>query len=54
MERADKDLAFMLRYENDLFLDDVSLEDAERELGVKIVYVNNDGYEFVNAILGGD
>ena len=44
----------MLRYENDLFLDDVSLEDAERELGVKIVYVNNDGYEFVNAILGGD
>ncbi len=44
----------MLRYENDLFLDDVSLADAERELGVRIVYVNNDGYEFVEAILGGD
>ena len=44
----------MLRYENDLFLDDVSLADVERELKVKIVYVNNDGYEFVNAILGGD
>ena len=44
----------MLRYENDLFLDGVSLTDAERELGVKIVYVNNGGYEFVEAILGGD
>jgi len=41
----------MLRFENDLFLDDVSVEDVERELGVKLVWINNDGFDFVEAIL---
>ena len=42
----------MLRYENDLFLDGVSTDDVERELGVRLVWLNNDGYEFVDAVLG--
>lgn len=42
----------MLRAEGDLFLDNTSVEDAERELGVKIVTVPTDGYEFIKAILG--
>ena len=44
----------MLRYENDLFLDDVSLADVERELGVRVVYTDPDGYDFVSAILEGE
>lgn len=42
----------MLRAEGDLFLDNTSIEDAERVLGVKIVTVPTDGYEFIKAILG--
>ncbi|MBR5437859.1 MAG: DUF512 domain-containing protein [Clostridia bacterium] len=41
----------MLRSEGDIFLDDVSLEDAERELGVKITPVSCDGYELTDIIL---
>ncbi len=41
----------MLRAEGDLFLDSMSLEDAEKKLGVKIVPVPTDGYEFIKAIL---
>lgn len=41
----------MLRSEGDLFLDSISLSDAEKELGVKIVPVPTDGYEFIKAIL---
>lgn len=40
----------MLRFENDLFLDDVSVEDVERELNVELKYVNNDGFDFVEAV----
>ncbi len=40
----------MLRYENDLFLDDVSVDDVERELGVTLKYVNNDGFDLVEAV----
>ena len=42
----------MLRHENDRFLDDVTVEDLEKELNVKLVIVNNTGYDFVNAVLG--
>jgi putative radical SAM enzyme (TIGR03279 family) len=42
----------MLRSEGDLFLDDVSLTDAQNALGVEIVPVSNDGEEFVSAVLG--
>ena len=40
----------MLRFENDLFLDDVSTDDVERELNVELVAVNNNGADLVNAI----
>lgn len=42
----------MLRDGEDIFLDDVTLTEAENRLGRKIIPVNNDGYEFVEAILG--
>lgn len=41
----------MLRYENDLFLDDISIDSLSRELGVEIETVNNSGFEFVEALL---
>ena len=41
----------MLRFENDLFLDDVSTNDVERELNVELVAVNNNGADLVNAII---
>ena len=41
----------MLRWENDLFLDDISLEDVENALGVKIVYNDSDGYIFLKSLL---
>jgi NifB/MoaA-like Fe-S oxidoreductase len=40
----------MLRFERDLFLDDVSLSDLERELQVKVCVVDTDGYSFVSAL----
>lgn len=43
----------MLRFENDLFLDDVSTDDVERELGVTLVPVNNDGNDLVEAVIAG-
>lgn len=41
----------MLRFENDLFLDDISTDDVERELNVELVAVNNNGADLVNAII---
>ena len=41
----------MLRFENDLFLDDVSTLDVERELNVELVAVNNNGTDLVNAVI---
>lgn len=43
----------MLRFENDLFLDDVSTDDVERELGVTLVPVNNNGNDLVEAVISG-
>ena len=43
----------MLRFENDLFLDDVSTDDVERELGVTLVPVNNNGNDLVEAGIAG-
>lgn len=43
----------MLRFENDLFLDDVSTDDVERELGVTLVPVNNNGNDLVEAVIEG-
>lgn len=41
----------MLRFENDLFLDDVSTNDVECELKVELIAVNNNGADLVNAII---
>lgn len=44
--------ASMFRSESDIMLDDTSVEDIERELGVKVRICQNDGYELLNSILG--
>ena len=44
--------ANMLRQEEMDFLDDVTLEQAERELGVKIYPISQDGGELCDAVLG--
>ena len=46
--------ACMLRREGDLFLDDVSLQDVEAALKVPVRPVPNDGYAFLDAILGSE
>lgn len=41
----------MLRDEDNIFLDDTTVSDVERELNVTVVPVINDGYEFIEKIL---
>lgn len=40
----------MLRHGEDVFLDDVTLEDVKRELGVEVIPVNQDGFDLCDAI----
>lgn len=40
----------MLRHGQDVFLDDVTLDDVRRALGVEVAPVNQDGYELCDAI----
>lgn len=42
--------ASMLRHGGDMFLDDVTVKEAEAALGVPIVPIQNDGFELLNAI----
>ncbi len=42
----------MLRHGERVFLDDVSLDDVERELGVPVIPTAQDGYELLDAICG--
>ena len=42
----------MLRDDDDVFLDDVTVADVEKALNVKIEPVMNDGYEFIEKIIG--
>lgn len=42
----------MLRREGDIFLDDVSTQEAEQALAVKLTPVPNDGEALFRAILG--
>ncbi len=42
----------MLKADEDIFLDDITLNDAQKELGMKIVPVKNDGGCFLAALLG--
>ena len=44
--------ANMLRAGERVFLDDVSLDDVERELGVPVIPVAQDGYELLDAMCG--
>lgn len=44
----------MLRFENDLFLDDVSTDDVERELNIPLLAVNNNGEQLVKSIIERD
>ncbi|WHH59868.1 DUF512 domain-containing protein [Petroclostridium sp. X23] len=42
----------MLRSDRDVFLDDVSIYDVEQALGIKVVLVENNGFDFIDKILG--
>jgi len=42
----------MLRHENDMFLDDVTVCELEEKLKIKVVAIENDGYELIEEILG--
>lgn len=42
----------MLRDSTDVLLDDVTVKDIEKELNVKITAIENDGYEFLDTLLG--
>ena len=44
----------MLRSGERVFLDDVTLDDVERELGIPVIPVAQDGYELLDAMLGID
>lgn len=46
--------AVMLRHEGDIFLDDVSLNDLQEKLNIKVRVVKNDGYELLDAVTGSD
>lgn len=41
----------MLRYENDLFLDDTSVSDVEKKLNIKLTPVNNNGEELLLSVI---
>ena len=41
----------MLRHGENVFLDDISVDDVERELGVMVVPVENDGGQLLAAML---
>lgn len=42
----------MLRFENDLFLDDTSVDDVQNELNIKLTPVNNNGEQLLYAVIG--
>lgn len=42
----------MLRRDTEIFLDDLTVADIENKLNVKIIPVENDGFAFLDAILG--
>lgn len=42
----------MLRQNTDVFLDDVTVPELEKALGVRVRVTENDGYDFLDALLG--
>jgi putative radical SAM enzyme (TIGR03279 family) len=43
----------MLRHEKDKFLDDITVKELEKALGVQVCAVENDGAEFIKALIEG-
>ena len=41
----------MLRHDEDIFLDNITLEEVEKELNVKVVVNRNDGFDFLDTLL---
>lgn len=44
----------MLKADENIFLDDMTLEELEIKLGKKVIPLENDGAEFLNALINGD
>ena len=44
----------MLRYEGDLFLDNVSLDDVKRALGIRVDVTERGGEDLLTKIIGKD
>lgn len=42
----------MLRQQGDMFLDDITIDDLQKALNVKVTPVSVDGYEFIEALAG--
>lgn len=42
----------MLMTNSDIFLDDLTVSDVEKELNIKVRSTNNDGYELLDAVMG--
>ena len=42
--------AVMLRHQGDMFLDNVTVKDLQKALGVKVIVVDSDGYSFIEAL----
>ncbi|NLK70592.1 MAG: DUF512 domain-containing protein [Clostridiales bacterium] len=42
----------MLRRDSDVFLDDIRVSDVEKQLGIKVVPIENNGYDLLDAVLG--
>ncbi|MBR2917083.1 MAG: DUF512 domain-containing protein, partial [Clostridia bacterium] len=41
----------MLRHDEDIFLDNITLKEVERELGVEIIVNKNDGFELLDMLI---
>ncbi len=41
----------MLKHDEDVFLDNITISDVENALGVKVVVVNNDGYDLLEKLI---
>lgn len=44
----------MLRYHENVFLDDVTIQQVEQELGVPLMFVSQDGFQLCDAVFGLD
>ena len=42
----------MLKADEPIFLDDLSVSDVERELGISVRASRNDGFEYLDAVMG--